>query len=93
MNWKTEKARFDSRKGREIFLHSVFTGSGVPLASYPEAAGALSPMVKRAGLEADHWLPFSGEVKNEWSCTSSLLYVYTSWCFIKLKATAFPKKM
>jgi hypothetical protein len=54
MNWKTEKARFDSRKGREIFLHSVFTGSGVPLASYPEAAGALSPMVKRAGLEADH---------------------------------------
>lgn len=46
MDWKTEKSRFDSVQEREIFLHSVHTGSGVPLASY---AGALSPRVKRGG--------------------------------------------
>jgi hypothetical protein len=34
--------------------------------------GALSLWVKRPGREADHSRPSSAEVKNGWSCTSTL---------------------
>jgi hypothetical protein len=35
------------------------------------ALGALSPWVKRPGLEADHSPPASAEVKNTWIYTST----------------------
>jgi hypothetical protein len=34
----------------------------------------LSPVVKRAGSEADHSLPLSAEGENMWSYTSNPLY-------------------
>jgi hypothetical protein len=34
--------------------------------------GVLSPWVKRPGREADHSPPSSAEVKNIWSCASTL---------------------
>jgi hypothetical protein len=45
--------------------------------------GALSLGVKRPGREADHSPPFSAEVKNEWSYTSTPQYVLTAWCLVK----------
>jgi hypothetical protein len=44
-------------------LHSVQTGSGTHLVSYPVGTGALDPGVKRQGREADNSPPSSVEVK------------------------------
>jgi hypothetical protein len=41
--------------------------------------GALAPAVKRQGREADNSRPPSAEVKNAWSCTSTLPYVYMAY--------------
>ena len=41
----------------------------IPIQCLP---GALPPGVKRPGLEADHVLPSSAEVENDWSFTSLL---------------------
>jgi len=41
------------------------------------------PGGKRPGREADHSLPCSAEVKNEWSYTSTSLYVSMAWCLVK----------
>jgi hypothetical protein len=46
-------------------------------------AGALSLEVKRPGREADISLPSSAEVKNAWSYTSTLHYVFMAWCSVK----------
>jgi len=46
-------------------------------------AGALSPLVKWLEREADHSLPFSDEVKNAWSYTSTPQYVFMARCLIK----------
>jgi hypothetical protein len=51
---------------RNFSRHSVQTGSGIHSASCP-----LGTWVKRPGREVDHSSPYSTEVKNAWSCTSS----------------------
>jgi hypothetical protein len=43
----------------------------------------ISPGVKRPGREADHSPPYSVEVKNAWSCTSTPQYVFMAWYLIK----------
>jgi len=43
------------------------------------AAGALAPVVKRPGHEADHSYPSSAEVKNARSYTSTPQYVFKAW--------------
>jgi len=35
--------------------------------------------VKGMGREADHQPPFSAQVKNVWSYTSTLQYVFMEW--------------
>jgi hypothetical protein len=45
--------------------------------------GILSLGVKRPGREAGYSLPSSAEVKNAWSYTSSLQYVFMAWCLVK----------
>jgi hypothetical protein len=45
--------------------------------------GVLSAGVKRSGREANHSSPYSDEVKNEWSCTSTTPYVFLAWCVFK----------
>jgi len=41
---------------------------------------ALSSGVKRPESEAEHPLPSSAKVKNAWSCTPTLPYVFMAWC-------------
>jgi hypothetical protein len=57
-------------------------GSGVRFPAW--VPGALSLGVKRPrGREADHSPPSSAEVKNTWSYTSTLQYVFIAWCLVK----------
>jgi hypothetical protein len=64
MGWTAEESTFDSRKGQKTAFHTVQTDSGAHPANgwYPQ--GAVTPEVKRQGLEADHLPPSSAEVKN-----------------------------
>jgi len=43
----------------------------------------LSLRLKRPGREADHLPPYSVEVKNAWSYTSTPPYIFMAWCLIK----------
>ena len=51
--------------------------------------GVLYPEVKWLGHEADQSSPCSAEVKNAWSCISTLLYTSMAWCLIKLMDNFF----
>jgi hypothetical protein len=44
---------------------------------------ALSLGVERPGREADHSPPSSADVKNAWSYTFILQYVFMAWCLVK----------
>jgi hypothetical protein len=57
--------------GQEFSVHSVQTGSGAHLASYPMGTGDSFPGGKAAGHEADHSPPTSSEVKKMWIHTST----------------------
>jgi hypothetical protein len=77
---------FVSRQGHEkdfSLRHRIQTGS----AAYPASCSVLFsssfPGVKRPELETNYLPPSNAEVKNAWSCTSTPLYVYTTWCLIK----------
>jgi hypothetical protein len=62
-----------SSPGRlKSFPHVVQTGSGV----HQWVPGALSPGVKRPGLEADHSSSASAEVQKMWICTSTPPYAF-----------------
>jgi hypothetical protein len=39
--------------------------------------------LKRLGREADISPPYSAEVKNAWSYTSTPQYVFMAWCLVK----------
>jgi hypothetical protein len=52
------------RSKRFSVLCSIQTGSGPHSSSYPIAAGAVSPCVKRHWIEADNTPPSSVEIKN-----------------------------
>jgi hypothetical protein len=45
--------------------------------------GALSPWVNWLGCEADHTPLSSAKVKNAWSYTNTLQYIFMVWCLIK----------
>jgi hypothetical protein len=45
--------------------------------------GTFSLRVKRPDREADHSHLPSAEVKNAWSYTSTLQYVFMAWCLVK----------
>jgi hypothetical protein len=51
--------------------HRVQNGSGVHPASYPMGTGGSFLRIKLPRREADQSLPFSAEVKNAWSYTST----------------------
>jgi hypothetical protein len=50
-------------------------------------AGAVSLGVKRPGREAGHSPPYTAEVKNAWSYTSSPQYAFMAWCLVKRRDT------
>jgi len=73
-------------RGRECFLHHrALTESGAHQPPIQCVMGALSLGVERLLREANHALLFSAEVKNAWSFTSTLQYVFMAWCLIKLR--------
>lgn len=39
--------------------------------------------VKCVGREADHSPPWSAKLKNVWSCSSILPYIFMAWCLVK----------
>jgi hypothetical protein len=45
--------------------------------------GALFPVVKHLGSEADHSLPSSAEIRNVWCYTPTPHYVFLVWCLVK----------
>jgi hypothetical protein len=51
--------------------------------------GAFSLGVKRLGREADHSPPFSAEVKNACSCTSTPQYALMAWCLVKAQGQLY----
>jgi hypothetical protein len=64
--WTAENWGSIPCRGRDFsLLHIVHTGSGAHPASYAVGTKALSPGVKRQGLEADHLCISSAEVKND----------------------------
>jgi hypothetical protein len=73
MGWTTG-VRFPSGKVMTFFLFSTASrpalGSTQP--HIQRVPGVLSPALKRSGREADHSPPFSADVKNVWSNTSTL---------------------
>jgi hypothetical protein len=75
--------RFLSGLGIFLFTTASRTALGPTQPPIQWVPGALSLGVKRPGHEADHSPPSSAEVKDEWSCTSTLLYVFMAWCLIK----------
>jgi len=63
-------------------------------ASYQRGTGDLFPGVKQPGREVDDSFPPSSEVKNVWSYTSILPYVFMVWCLIKHRDNfTFPKDL
>jgi hypothetical protein len=54
--------------------------------------GAFSLGVKPPGREADNSPPSSAEVKNAWSYTSTLQYVFMAWCLVKHRDNLLSKQ-
>jgi hypothetical protein len=68
---------------RTNFSISVLFYNLLRRASYPMGTRDCFPGVKRPGREADHSPPYSAEVKNAWSYTSTPQYVFKAWCLVK----------
>jgi len=69
---RCSRVRFLAGAGNFSFHHLVQNISGAHPASYPMGTRGSSLGVKRPGREADQLPPFSAEVKNAWSYTSTL---------------------
>jgi len=74
----------ESQLGEEIvfFSKTVPTISGANPASYSGVPSLL--VAGRPGCEADHSLPSSDKVKNEWSCTSAPPVYLMAWTWTAL---------
>jgi len=77
---------FDSWEGQEgIFLFATaFKPCLEPIQPPIQwEPGDLSPEVKLPGREADYLPQCNAEVKNAWSYTSTLLFIFTATCLVK----------
>jgi len=79
MDWTIQGWNPD--RGKRFFfflpLQNLHTGSGSDQASHSVGTGVSFHVAKWPVCEVDHSLPSSAEVRNEWSCTST---VPPSWC-------------
>jgi hypothetical protein len=68
----------------ELYLHSPLRLYGVVL-SYATELYFLPFILSTLILwcEADHSTPYSAEVKNAWSYTSTHQYAFMAWCLVK----------
>jgi hypothetical protein len=69
--------------GEEIFPFSTESRPALGPNLSPWVPGALSPEVKCLGHKVDHSPPTNVKIKNIWSCTSTLPYIFMAWCSIK----------
>jgi hypothetical protein len=76
---------FDSWRGLGIFLFTTASRTALGPTQPPIqwVLGALSLGVKRSGREAEHSPPSSAKIKNAWSYTSALQYVFMVWYLVK----------
>jgi len=81
---------FNSRQGQWVFfLLLLFATASRPALGSTQSRiewvpGLSSPGLKRPGREADYSPPSSAEVKNAWSYTSILQYVFMAWYLVTL---------
>jgi hypothetical protein len=87
MGWTIGVLEFNSWQRLGIFLFTTAsrTAQGPTQPPIQWVPGALFLEVKQPGCEADHSPPFSAEVKNTWSYTSTPQYVFMAWCLVKLR--------
>jgi hypothetical protein len=83
--WMTGVLGFDSRRGLGIFLFTTASRTALVSTQPPMkwVPGSLSLGIKQPGREAEYLPPFSAEVKNSWSYTSTPQYVFMAWCLVK----------
>lgn len=99
MGWKTEEMRLDPRKVARYFLFSkAYVPSQVPTQHrIPFARSSFPPAGKGLGLEPNHSLSTSSDVKNKWICTnkpSSLSHIFkvcTGAIFWTFFTSLFPR--
>jgi len=70
------KLQFDSRRGLGIFL---FINASSPILGSTQLPIQWIPGAKRTGRKGDHSPPYSTEVKNAWSYTSTAQYAFMAW--------------
>jgi hypothetical protein len=58
------------------FCYRVQSGSEAHPAAYPICTKDSFPGVKKSEREVEHSLPSSAEVKNEWSYSSTIPYIF-----------------
>jgi hypothetical protein len=85
MDWTIGVLGFDSRRGLGFFLFTTASRTALGPTQPPNqwVPGASSLRLKRPVCEADHSLPYSAELKNAWSYTSTPQYVFMAWCLVK----------
>jgi hypothetical protein len=78
LRYGLEDRGFESRQELGIFLFTTASRTALGPTQTPIqwVPGALSLGLKRPGREADHSPPYSAEVKNAWSYTSTRQYVF-----------------
>jgi hypothetical protein len=70
-----------SISGRDFSLRqTVLAGSAAHTTSYQMDTSGHSPGVKWAQREDDQTSPLCAEIKNAWSFTSALLYIFIQCC-------------
>jgi hypothetical protein len=80
---RSSRVRFPAGAGNFSLHHRVQNGSGAHPASCPMGTGGSFPGVKRPWREADHSPPSSDEVKNAWTISPLLQYVFMARCLAK----------
>jgi len=78
--------RFPAGRGRDSFILTTAVSRPALGCTQPPlhwVSGAVSSGVKGPGLEADHSLPSSADVKNSWSYTFTPPYVFIAWYLVK----------
>jgi len=71
--------------GRDFFLFTTKSRPALQPKQPPVQwiLGVLTLVIKQPGHEADYSPQFSAEIKNVWSYTSTIPYVFMAWCLVK----------
>jgi hypothetical protein len=79
------RMEFDSRRGRDFFLFDKASRPTLGLTQPPIQwiPGVVFSRVKRPVRKANHSFPSSAEVKNAWSYSCTLPYIFIAWGLVK----------